>query len=863
MSKANLTSWLRVLAWTGLVCAATAAEPTSFRLATFSADVTVPAGHGMMGGAWLSKSVADPLEAHGLVLTGAGQPVVFVAVDWCEIRNDALERWQQVLALAAQTEPARVMVCAVHQHDAPVVDLEAERILRAHGAAGTICDPEFHEKAVQRVAAALRASLSSAQPVTHFGVGEAVVERIASNRRYLDPDGTVRFDRTSSTSRAAARAAPEGLTDPWLKTISFWQGGTPLVAISTYATHPMSYYGKGEVSADFPGLARRRRQQDLPQVKQIYCSGCSGNITAGKYNNGAPENRPALAERLHAAMVGAWQATRRFPLATNVVFRTEEVRLEPRDGPGFTRAELEAKLTPATPPFQQCLAALALSWRQRAEAGHRIAIPVLDFGPALWLVLPGEAYVEYQLAAQRMRPDCFVMVAGYGEGATGYIPTERHIAEKDGNLADWCWVAPGSEPRLIESLRRALAPRAPDPPPWQTSLPLAYVKKEIYAKHPKPGAAALVSRFSTGTNQEQMEIRALEIRDDVPSDAAARHSTNWGRTWSEFTPLAPTLSNPKGIEVWEGGGAKFFDPAAGVLVELWLRQIALKRLYHNFTYYRLSRDRGRSWSLPKQLCYEPGAAFDPENPLRPDFLQRNQAYFGNNLIRHSNGLLVTAVAHANAPADGNNEKRPWRMGSLCFLGRWDAKAGDYDWSPGQRVAIAPEISSRGLMEPEVAELQDGRLLVVWRGSDTPQTPGRKWFSLSTDGGRTLGAVRALTYDDGSEFYSPSSYHRMIRATPTGKLFWLGNLCANHPRGNAPRYPLVIAEMDEARPALKRATVTAIDDRLPGQNQTLQLSNFSLLENRQTREVELWLTRYGEDPANVFNADCYHYTLWLR
>ncbi len=54
---------------------ATGASP--FMLATFSADVTVPLHHGMMGGAWLSKRVADPLEAHGFVLLGGGKPVVF------------------------------------------------------------------------------------------------------------------------------------------------------------------------------------------------------------------------------------------------------------------------------------------------------------------------------------------------------------------------------------------------------------------------------------------------------------------------------------------------------------------------------------------------------------------------------------------------------------------------------------------------------------------------------------------------------------------------------------------------------------------------------------------------------------------
>ena len=41
---------------------------TEFRLATFSAEVTVPIGHGMMGGSWKATKVADPLFANGIVL---------------------------------------------------------------------------------------------------------------------------------------------------------------------------------------------------------------------------------------------------------------------------------------------------------------------------------------------------------------------------------------------------------------------------------------------------------------------------------------------------------------------------------------------------------------------------------------------------------------------------------------------------------------------------------------------------------------------------------------------------------------------------------------------------------------------------
>jgi hypothetical protein len=426
------------------------------RLAGFSCEVTPPLGHALMGGGIKpAASIHEPLFAHGLVLLGEGKPIVLVAVDWCEIRNDAYDRWRIALAEAARTEPARVLVSSVHVHDAPVADLEAQRILHQAKAAGSICDLEFHERTVQRVARALRESLSSAQTITQIGLGQAQVEKVASNRRYLLPDGKPTFGRTSSTRDALAHEAPEGVIDPWLKTFSFWHGRKPIAAIHCYAAHPMSHYGQGKVSSDFVGLARRRRQTDQPKVAQIYVSGCSGNVTAGKYNDGSPENRPILADRIYRAMVAAWESTKRHPI-TRFDFRTVPLHLKPRDDVGFTTAELTQRLASDPKPFGQCLAALGLSWRKRADAGHQIDLPVLDLGVAQLLLLPAESYVEYQILAQQLRPKSSVMVMGYGECAPGYIPVEQAWNENDTNLRDWCWVAPGSEESMTRALKSAL-----------------------------------------------------------------------------------------------------------------------------------------------------------------------------------------------------------------------------------------------------------------------------------------------------------------------------------------------------------------------------------------------------------------------
>src|ERR1700723_1802486 len=102
----------------------------AFHLATFSADVTPPPGHPLCGG-WIEpvRGVDDPLRALGVVLLGGGAPVVLCAVDWGGIRNDAHLAWRKALAEATHTTPERVAVQSVHPHNAPFVDLEAQRVI--------------------------------------------------------------------------------------------------------------------------------------------------------------------------------------------------------------------------------------------------------------------------------------------------------------------------------------------------------------------------------------------------------------------------------------------------------------------------------------------------------------------------------------------------------------------------------------------------------------------------------------------------------------------------------------------------------------------------------------------------------------
>ncbi|MEQ9406330.1 MAG: hypothetical protein RIK87_01335 [Fuerstiella sp.] len=447
-----------LFALTPLPAGADSEEQTEYRVATFSADVTMPLNHRCMGVLpTKSRKVIDPLEAIGFVLLGAERPIVVVAIDWCEIRNGAYDQWREALADAASTTRERVLVTSLHQHDAPVTDAGAAAILREAGLPGELYDEQFQEDAIRRTAAALTASLSHTVPITHLGTGQARVKQIASNRRIVGADGRVSFSRGSrSGADPDLSAAPEGQIDPFLKTISFWNGDTPVTALSVYATHPMSYYGQGEISADFVGLARRRRQLDLPHVTQIYASGCSGDVTAGKYNDGSEQSREQLTQRLYDGMKAAWESTTKTPINT-VRFRSAKVKFE-----FYSHANLEPEKLQTTVADSKrrtedrILAAMGLSSHRRVTAGQPIDFPCVDFGTAQLLLFPGESFVGYQLMAQQMKPESFVVSMGYGECWPGYIPLNSSFG--DGFHDVWLWVPPGSENKLQRALQTVLTP---------------------------------------------------------------------------------------------------------------------------------------------------------------------------------------------------------------------------------------------------------------------------------------------------------------------------------------------------------------------------------------------------------------------
>jgi hypothetical protein len=309
---------------------------------------------------------------------------------------------------------------------------------------------------INRAAAAARTATVSARPVTHLGLGQAKIEKVASNRRILGPDGKVKYVRYTSCKDPKIRDEPVGTIDPMLRMISLWDGDQPIVALSYYATHPQSYYRTGGANPDFPGMARDAREK-VTGVPHIHFDGAGGNIGAGKWNDGSHENRRILADRVAAGMAQAWKDTRKEPI-TAAQLGWESIAVALPLARHLDEAKLLAILENKSAPVgDRAAAAGELVWLRRCQAHDTIDVGCLRLGRSRILHLPGELFVEYQLAAQALRPDLFVALAAYGDYGPGYIGTE--IAYSQGGYETGpkaSLVAPDVERVLMDVIRRLL-----------------------------------------------------------------------------------------------------------------------------------------------------------------------------------------------------------------------------------------------------------------------------------------------------------------------------------------------------------------------------------------------------------------------
>ena len=450
-------SWLETATVCKLARASGRLTPKSseLRAAAFSCNVTPPIGSPLEEcHPPVATSVESPLLAKGVVLSDGETRYALCAFDYCELRSGGHDLFRRKIADAIEVNELQVEVHCIHQHDAPLYDVDAELIMSMVPSPPRIANLDFLQTASDRVAAAAREAMGQLEPWTAVGFGKARVEKFASNRRVPMPDGSIGV-RYSSCTDPVLTAAPEGLIDPWMRTITLFNGERPIVRLHYYASHPQSYYGQGHINPDTPGIARERLEKE-ERIPQIYFTGCAGNIAAGKYNDGSPAARVQLADRLYQGMKGAIAATQT-ERCTEITRKASLVRFALRTDTNFSEAHFREALVDPNQPYQErTKSATGLAWYARLKVRPSVDLSCYQFGPVRILHLPGEAFIEYQLYAESLCPNNFLAAAAYGELGTGYICTEKAFAQ-GGYEPTQSFVAPESEARLKAAIHELLA----------------------------------------------------------------------------------------------------------------------------------------------------------------------------------------------------------------------------------------------------------------------------------------------------------------------------------------------------------------------------------------------------------------------
>ena len=431
-----------------------AAGAASFRVAAFRCDVTPPVGEPLVWTTPLTE-VLDPLLAKGVVLEEGTNRFVLCVLDWCLLGNDSELRFRQAIGAAVATPPERISIHCIHQHAAPWADEGAHPFLDAAPQPPAHLSARFLAETRRRLAQAAAEAVGRLEPFDAIGTSQARVDRVASTRRLHSETGKVviRFSNAAKDPRMAQ--APEGEIDPFLRTVTLAYDHRPLARLHFYATHPQTFSGDGRASYDFVGRARETLERE-EKVPQIYFTGCAGDVTAGKYNDGSARAMAELAERLAAAMRAANAATR-FQSVANLAWRVERMTFPVRDTNDVAAVQSRAWVGDPLQPVGSRVYRGAM----RLAFIERLARPVeassLRLGPVRILSLPGEPMLAFQFFAQRAAPVEFVAVAGYGDCGTAYICTDEALAE-GGYEADATNVGRGSELILKTAIRALLSP---------------------------------------------------------------------------------------------------------------------------------------------------------------------------------------------------------------------------------------------------------------------------------------------------------------------------------------------------------------------------------------------------------------------
>ncbi len=427
---------------------------------TASADITPPIGaydgrHGRH-----VEVIEDAVTARALYLEqpGGEAPVVLAMADFGGVTYETDRRLRRLIGDAVGTPPERVRINTTHNHTCIGGYRTVHALYQSVG--HEFFDIEWFEQCVEMgfVAAAMEAKATRRNATV--AIGTAPVHGVMSSRLFLDESGAVTARMGVTDDRG--RRAPRGLFDPDLYALCFRDRacGAPICTVINLACHATSISARGAlISPDFPGYAASLVEQETGGPT-FFLQGAGGNVGPGKDADGTVEGARVLGRRVaDAALLAMRRAILCPPAPLHFHTWTQQVELLP-DLPDEAQARRA---------FDQCAAGEhhpSELWRHAAllevvsqrEVVSRCELFIVHHGDWCLAGLPGETFVESQLAIRGASALPFALVGGYYDTTLWYIPTHKAIREGGyESRGGWTYTAAGASECLTRSTINRIA----------------------------------------------------------------------------------------------------------------------------------------------------------------------------------------------------------------------------------------------------------------------------------------------------------------------------------------------------------------------------------------------------------------------
>ena len=228
-------------------------------------DITPSMGIGISGyyKPRFADGVLDPLEITALALSVKDETILLISFDHCGIKMDVVDIYKDLIVKKTGIKKEAIIIAATHTHTAPFINTDGddEKV------------DEYFKLVGNKMADAALFAIEDLKPAkVGHKVGNA--PNVAFVRRFRMKDGKV---RTNPGIGNPDILAPIGDVDERINVLRFDRENADTIVLINFGNHP-DVVGGCKISADWPGIARRKVEQILPGTKCIFFNGAQGDV---------------------------------------------------------------------------------------------------------------------------------------------------------------------------------------------------------------------------------------------------------------------------------------------------------------------------------------------------------------------------------------------------------------------------------------------------------------------------------------------------------------------------------------------------------------------------------------------------------